>query len=224
MQNPQSQNRSSMQASKPSTSFDQNSWLMEKIALASILKPGVPVLNPNALVTLVESYSKLVDEIGVNNFETAYTHVWETSKFRPDIAEIRAAAGAIPASPAELSPDSAANVLASILAAMREQGWRLQGILGPVLNDGRDENGQILAKPKRAPCTPPATFSPQTERAILLLGFGDRKSGLGMLACHPTITGFTEEERSFQLRDARDIEQRWAEVYLRAKSEARDDQ
>jgi len=175
------------------------------------------VLSDPALDLLLHLYSKAVDEVGKEAFEQAFLHVMETSPFRPDISEIRKAAG-INRGIQDPTEKKALSELGFILGIMRLHGPEIKPIHGKLLKD-RDEDGRILPRNKWefAPDTPTPRLDAQTEAALCQMGMGSREGGLELIACHPALPWNSSkddaEARKFKVRNAAEIEKRWIESW-----------
>lgn len=118
----QPNSKTSMQKLSISETEQRDAWLLSKITIGELVKPGAPVLNKQALDVLMDLYSCLLDEIGYERFEEAYKLVLNTSKFRPDISELCAAANATICMPAERE---AKDEFAKLIPLLRHHGRKL---------------------------------------------------------------------------------------------------
>lgn len=181
--------RISQQNRQFSTLEQRDEWLAGLMTVGEAIKPGSPVLQPIAVDALLTLYSSTLEEVGPERFEDAFVRVLETSPFRPDISEIRKAAGVGP-------DDEAMRQLGAIFAKMRDyDDWRL------------------LEKPRSRPGEPAPTFDARTEAAIALCGLGERRAGLAMLAEHPALA---TEPDPYAGKVRNDVERRWCECYAKA--------
>lgn len=220
------ENRLSQTTSQPSkriSTEERDAWLMSKITMGEILKPGAPpILNEDsALDKLMERYSELLDEIGPKRFEAAYDFVLDTSKFRPDISELRAAAGVTRQNPFDVE---ALAQFKRLIQVLRKHGRKLQMVLGEILNDGKDDEGLVLQVPKRAPSILPPELPTLVEATVLDMGYGSSQQvGLDAVWAHPAFDDIRDRDEldqmgSFRASAAEKIERRWIQHYTRNKS------
>lgn len=200
-----------------STHEQRDAWLASLIVMATAVKPGSPDLNEQAHCLLLDLYGKTLGEVGRERFEKAFVQVLESSTFRPDIAEIRRAAGVNQGivDPVEVE---ALEALWQVFAALRKHGPRLMPVLGPVLNDGRGADGTILRVPERGPATESPVFTAAIRRAIVAMGYGDRQAGLDALRAHPAMVTVTDENTTmYHVKNAAWVERRWVSAYREAR-------
>jgi hypothetical protein len=177
-------------------SGEQNTWLLDLITKAELLKPSQPLSDQGARLT-VNLWGKTLSEIGEARFESAFLQALESSPHRPDISEIRRFAG--------LDTESAARrELAALVATMRVHGRKLQ----------RREvaPGRIMDAP---------AISPRMEAVLLDLGVSDRQAGLDFVWGHPTLNSMRSGDENERLGypgpiDGARIERRWIEAWGRA--------
>ncbi len=168
---------------------------------------------------LVHLWSDTVDEVGEDAFDAALRQVLNKRPFRPDISEIRTAAGLDNAlvDPAEQEAKAA---LRPVIAALRLHGPWLKPIHGKLLND-RDSDGRALHRADWTwePDTPPPTFDLVTEAALRGLGFGSRQPGLDVVSRHPALNAPADSDTgSFRQRLAKDVEASWLAAYREARA------
>lgn len=215
--------KTSLQNRQSSTTEQRDAWLLSKITLGELLKPGTPILNMEALDLLLELYSELLDEIGADAFDAAFRQVLKTSPFRPDIMEIRRAAGVNRGNtdPVELEADAQLQVL---IEGMRgPHGMELKPILGKVMygteKDPRDKDGMRDPTPDRHPSTP-FPFEKRTEAALVKLGRGKLAAGIDVIADHPTLSrkrdADREEYQFNRIQQADRIEKKFLAAYREA--------
>ena len=195
-----------------STVSMRNAWLMNKITAGELLKPGAPVLNQQALEVLLFLYAELYDEIGHERFEAAYTHVLKTSKFRPDISELRVAAGATFQSDFEREAMAAFQV---VIAEIRQRTVTLRPLGGNIIRD-KDENGRYLENPIRAPLRKFEGFPKPIQEALERMGWGDWRKGVEVIGEHPAVAE-QHEEGGWMLKTAEQIETRWKQCWKGGK-------
>lgn len=160
------------------------------------------MLEPMAIDALLDLYSKLLAEIGPERFVAAYELVLNTSKFRPDISELRAAAGASLEFPIEAEAKSE---LFELIKLMRHHGRKLT-------NRG---------KPEREPPGPRADVTMETIRDM---GIGSMAAGLEAIWAHPSLDLVRPpdelgEMESFRAVAGEKIERKWIEFYTKRKAE-----
>lgn len=201
MENPPN-NKTSMQKLSTSEAEQRDAWLLSKITIGELLKPGAPVLIPQALDVLMDLYSCLLDEVGYERFEAAYKLVLNTSKFRPDISELRAAANATMCMPAERE---AKDEFTKLICLMRHHGRKLTNRGTP-------------------PKEPPSVLADVVMGTIADFGFGSIRAGLEAIWAHPALDLVREpkeldELESFRAVAGEKIERKWVEFYTRRKAE-----
>lgn len=160
------------------------------------------MLEPMAIDALLDLYSKLLAEIGPERFVAAYELVLNTSKFRPDISELRAAAGASLEFPIE---SEAKSELFELIKLMRHHGRKLT-------NRG---------KPEREPPGPRADVAMETIRDM---GIGSMAAGLEAIWAHPSLDLVRPPDElgemgSFRAVAGEKIERKWIEFYTKRKAE-----
>lgn len=155
---------------------------------------------------LLGYYLELFNEIGPARFAAAYDLVFNSSKFRPDISELRAAAGVSLA-----IPDPAMDALGVVIAKMRIHGPKLREKPGPIVRE-KDDEGLVLVKPERGQTIPAPVFEDRIEQTLVRVGMGSREAGVAAIACHPSLP-WVESEPQYRERDAQAIEKRWAQAW-----------
>lgn len=158
---------------------------------------------------MVQLWQQTLNEIGEARFDDAFRKVLNESKFRPDIAEIRAAAGYENRNNAEA--DAA---LLEVFAVIRVHTIDLKPTGGVIIRD-RDIDGRLLASPERSPRIPFPGFPKTVEEALERMGWGDAKKGLEVVASHPAVSSQVEAG-GWMLKTAEQIEKRWRECWLPA--------
>jgi hypothetical protein len=156
-----------------------------------------------AIDALLDLYSKLLGEIGPERFVAAYEMVLNTSKFRPDISELRAAAGATLHLPVE---QEAKDEFAKLIPLLRHHGRK-------------------LANWGKPPIEPPKPFADVVMGTIADFGFGDIRAGLEAIWAHPALdlvrdARELDELESFRAVAGEKIERKWVEFYTRRKAES----
>jgi len=180
--------QSFMGAMRPSPSSVK--WVLDRISMAELLKPGEP-LDANTKAFMAALWLKTLAEIGEDSFQTAFVRVIENSTFRPDIAEIRKAAG--------INPDrEALKELKFLIGAMRVHTPRLVTIYA---EKGNPQSAKV----------PPPPLGEKTEAALRELGMGSREEGLRVIAGHPAISKDVDEK--YRVKNAMEIEKRWVEAW-----------
>lgn len=145
------------------------------------------MLDPTANSLLLDLYCETLEEIGKERFESAWRQVLLTSPFRPDISDIRKAAG-INRGIVDPTEQEALRGLRTIVQAFRKHERKLK--LNP----------------------PYPTFDERTEAAIVDFGDGDRIAGIALLSCHPSLP-WSECEPAYRLKATQDLERRWVAAY-----------
>lgn len=177
-------------------------------------------MDRTAKGALLDLYSELFDQIGVDRFEAAYKFALKTSKFRPDISELYTAAGISLQAPVE---SEALAELRRLIEAIRFHGPRMSPKRGNLIRD-RDEDGRLLTVPEYEMIPPPAP-SIAVRAALEDLGLGDVMAGLDVISRHPALNPPPRNqdgdgsEHSFRNRLAQDLERQWVQAYMRAKAE-----
>lgn len=204
-------------SAKPQHSSTATSLVLQRISTCEALKPGSP-LSPESRALQTRLWTRTFLELGQERFDAAMLRVLQDSTYRPDIAEIRRAAG-IPTGSEALEAE-AMQELRVIFDAMRFFGTKLKRKLGAVLNDGRDEHGRPIAIPNREPETPAPTFSARTEAALVDMGRGARQAGIDALSLHPAISlhDLKDDAVAFRNQLRLSIESQWLDSYRRAKT------
>jgi hypothetical protein len=136
-------------------------------------------------------------ELGQERFDAAFKQVLLTSSFRPDISEIRKAAG-VNHGIVDPVEQQAMKELRFLIAAMRVHTPRLVTIFA--------EKGNM-----ESPKVPPPRLSDKSEAALLEIGMGSREAGLCAIAGHPAISKDVDER--FRNRNAAEIERKWCESW-----------
>ncbi len=178
---------------------------------------------------LVHLWSDTVDEIGEEAFDKALRQVLQTSTFRPDIAEIRRAAGVNDGIIDPVEHDAKA-ALKALIEAMRKHGPSLKPIIGRVVRD-RDDDGRMLnvCDWVRAPTKPAPELDDVTEACLLSLGMGDRFAGLEVVARHPSLPWNLPDGKidtnggqqgHIRQRLVRDLEAQWISTYREARKQS----
>jgi hypothetical protein len=158
--------------------------------------------------------------IGDERFDAALLQVLESSTFRPDIAEIRRAAGVV--TPEQRESREAKEAFQAILDAMRIHGPQLKRKRGKLIRE-KDDEGRVLTIPEYEWIEGP-TFSPVVEAAILDLGYGVRGAGLDVISRHPALNPPPRNqdgdgsEHSFRNKLAKDIDNQWLEAFRQART------
>lgn len=160
------------------------------------------MLSKPALDVLMDLYSCLLDEIGYDRFEQAYAFVLNTSKFRPDISELRAAAGASLEFPTQAE---AKTELFELIKLMRHHGRKLTNRGTP-------------------PKDPPGPRADVTMDTIRDMGVGSMNAGLEAIWAHPSLDlvrppDELDEMESFRAVAGEKIERKWVEYYTKRKAE-----
>jgi hypothetical protein len=222
-------NLDSPKALQPSSKFltpaKRDEWLMTKITVGEELKPGTPVLSPEANDQLLTLYCELVEEVGAEVFDQAWLAVLKTSKFRPDIAEIRKAAGVNHGivDPMEVAADKA---LEYVLRSARVHGRQLRPVLGAIVRT-TDAEGRVLQVPEREPSTPFEGFDKATAAALTVVGFGNEPSGFQRVCDLPAMMSMEEHksattyERLQFERTMTSFRKEWREAYARSSAEVK---
>lgn len=192
-------------------------WISQRLQAGELSKPG-PELDDFTRKLLVGLWLETLAEIGAERFDAAFKQVLRSSSFRPDIAEIRKAAG-INRGIEDPTEKQALSELRMILCTMRLHGPELKPIVGRIVQD-RDERGCILQVPVRAPNVPAPQLEERTESAIVEVGMGSRGAGLEFLACHPALPWNSVKlqqedaiQRAFKVKNAGEIEKRWVQAW-----------
>jgi hypothetical protein len=155
-----------------------------------------------AIEALLDLYSELLSEIGPERFVAAYKLVLGSSKFRPDISELRAAAGATLQFPIE---QEAKDEFAKLIKLLRHHGRKLTNRGNP-------------------PKDPPGILADVVMGTIRDMGFGDIRAGLEAIWAHPALDLVRPPDEldsleSFRAVAGEKIERRWLELYTRRKAE-----
>ena len=181
----------------------QDAWLMTLITQADMLKPGSPVMDESGLDLLLTLYTEALEQVGKAEFQAAFLEVMRCNPFRPDISEIRKAAGINRGIPDPLR-DQAMKELRKLIAIMRvhwsQQSQKLVTVWG------KDEQGNRTEEK----AAPPA-LSEKSEAALRELGMGSRESGLLLIAGHPALSKDVDER--YRVRNANEVERKWCEVW-----------
>lgn len=143
----------------------------------------------------------------------------QTERWFPSPGQLRRYAGRVESvdgpKPGELD---ATKALSSLIEVMRKHGPTLRTNRGPLIRD-RDENGFCIT-PEYGPSVPPPALPDATERALLILGLGNRQQGLWELAAHPALLlvegKISLEEAEKRQRVGQNIMRRWLEAYAQA--------
>ena len=188
----------STQVSKPSG--QQKTWVLKLITAGDLLKPGMPVLNEQAREMLVNLYSHLLIEIGPDRFQQAYDLVLNSSKFRPDISELREAAGAPMQNPYHVQ---ALEDLKTLFIIMREHG--------KTIRPTRQKDGSTLTPPR---------LNETTVLACRELGFGDAYAGFEFVYNHPAldIARGLNETAEMPYRSAEKIEAKFVQAWVKVNA------
>lgn len=169
---------------------------------------------------MVRLWSATVEEIGGERFDEALQAVLKSSSFRPDIAEIRKAAGLNGGIPDPVQ-ERAMSELQVVLDAMRLHGRELKPKPGKIIRE-KDYDGLVLMRPERAPDTPAPEFHADTEEALKTVGVGSREAGLRMLATHPVLPWNSRPESDLKpVKTANDLERRWVDAFRKQVTERR---
>jgi hypothetical protein len=161
----------------------------------------MPVLNREAKDLLVNLYCGLLAEIGRERFEQAYQFVLGTSKFRPDLSELREAAGAPLYNPHH----------EAALADLRLVIDRLR-IHGPK----RDKSWiDINDRSKGIRHAEPMPESAQ--KALLEVGWGDLKAGLAWVWQLPCLDSVREGDEELPFRSQDKLEAKWVQAWIKAQ-------
>jgi hypothetical protein len=169
------------------------------------------VLDAIGKAKITELWRGTLNEIGPAAFDEALKQVLLCSSFHPTIGEIRKAAG-INRGVQDPTEQEALRELRKIFELMRTKHTeKLRPILGAILRDGKNEQGQVMQIPDREPSTP-VPLEARTEAAIAEMGYGSRIAGLEMIAGHPAISKECDER--FRVKTATEIEKRWIQAYV----------
>lgn len=178
--------------------LQQQLLVNDLIAAAELLKPS-PALTDEARTLMINLWCKTLEEIGVARFDQALQLVMETTTFRPDIAEIRKAAGVNHGvvDPMEVAADAALICVIQSIRAYRK-------------NSG----------------TPHAGFDAPTEGALRSVGLGNVGAGLDRVGDLPVLLppeahrgADTFETGQFE-RTMTNFRREWREAYARASKES----
>ena len=183
-----------------SATYDQKVWILEAISLAERLKPGTPVLDLKAREALVNLYCALLIEIGQERFEEAFQRVLNSSKFRPDISELREAAGAPMQNPYHVQ---ALEDLKTLFIIMREHG--------KTIRPTRQKDGSTLTPPR---------LNETTVLTCRELGFGDAYAGFEFVFNHPAldIARGLNETAELPFRSAEKIEAKFVQTWVKVNT------
>jgi hypothetical protein len=179
-----------------------NRWIINLFSAAEAIKQGPP-MEASSRALSVRCWRELAEKIGTERFKSAYDHCMLTTKFVPDISELRWAAGIYPENPIERE---AMDGFTAVIKAMRIHGPQLRGMVS--------EHGEIAAP----------VFWAVAEAAIAELGFGDRAAGLELIARHPALNlpsgdvEYTPEQHHFRHRLGQDLERHWVQAYSQCKA------
>lgn len=193
-------------------------WVMKRISLTEILKPG-QALDDFSKTYIAKMWLETLSEIGEERFDAALMHVLKTSSFRPDIVDIRKAAGMID----PLRKECKAK-LRILLEGMRSRhGLKLRPIHGAPIygteEDPRDKYGERDREPERHMV--PFPFEKRTEEALVELGEGNLAAGIYYISKHPSLKQNQDsDEGQYQgdpLRKADSILQAFIEAYREAE-------
>ena len=92
-----------------------NRWIIDLFSAAEAIKQGPP-LEASSRALSVRCWRGLAEKVGTERFRDAYHHCMLTTKFVPDISELRLAAGIYPENPIERE---AMDGFTAIIKAMR---------------------------------------------------------------------------------------------------------
>lgn len=193
-----------------------NEWIMRLVEAGEALKPG-PALGAYSKALQTRLWRKTLDEIGAERFEAAFLEVMEKSPYRPDIEEIRRAAG-VNAGIIDPVREEALAAMRRVIEAMRRHGPMLAPIkhgaeysMEPCASCGnpplypswaRLESCQFCPMKRPAPTreadVPVPDLGAHTEAAILHLGYADRVAGLQAFAALPCFAQDEPDSSAFR--------------------------
>lgn len=159
---------------------------------------------------MVQLWQQTLNLIGEARFDEAFRKVLNESKFRPDIAEIRAAAGVTDESDSRAMAD-----FLHVIAVIRKHTVNLKPT-GDVIIKDRGDDGRLLEVPIRSPKVPFPGFSAHTEETLERMGWGDARKGLLVVAEHPAVAS-EHEAGGWMLKTAEQIETRWKQCWKGGK-------
>jgi hypothetical protein len=173
-------------------------------------------LTDKQMKTYLAVLADLTREENVQAFSRAATEC----KFFPPPAVLLELSGRPTTSGDPLANEAKAELF-KIVAAMRgPHGPKLRPILGELIHKQvpRNAEGEVLLSEidKRHPSTP-FLLSRRTEAALLRLGWGDRTTGIALIAEHPIVAGRAESDddryQTNRMRAADDLLAKWIAVY-----------
>lgn len=161
-------------------------WVTQRIQAGELAKPG-PEFDDFTRKLLVALWMETVMEIGPDKFDAAFRQVLKSSSFRPDISDIRKAAGIN------------------------------RGIVDPVEQAALQSLRTIIEKfrihERKLKCVQPyPQFDERTEQALVDVGAGDRNAGIALLSTHPSLP-WSECEPAYKLKTTQELERRWVSAY-----------
>jgi hypothetical protein len=149
---------------------------------------------------------KILQLVGPLRFDDALQHCLRTSAFRPDICDLREYLG-LHSQP--LMERSGENALRWLLQVLRRHGVEMRTVNGKLIREkGRvdgvwhgDEYEQV----------PPPEIPAEILATLEILGMGDKKAGVELMARHPALSKNAEEYESLGLRLSAEekLEARW---------------
>jgi hypothetical protein len=169
---------------------------------------------------MTQLWQETLDEIGPEQFDAAFRQVLNESTWRPDIADIRKAAGV--ATREQRESREAKEALQAILEAMRFHGPKMNPKHGKLIRE-KDEDGRLLTVPEYEIINPPSP-SPVVVATLKELGFGDVGAGLDVISRHPALNPPPRNqdgdgsEHSFRNKLATDIDGQWFEAFRQART------
>lgn len=193
--------KSEMSISNSSLNGKQKIWLLGIITMGELLKPGMPVLSPEAREKLVDLYGSLLAEIGEDRFIEVYDRVLKTSKFRPDISELYESAGV-----QVLNPHHEA-----ALADLKLVIDRLR-IHGP-----KRDKSWVDVNDRSKGIRHADTLPEGAQRALLEVGWGDMKAGLAWVWQLPCLDSVREGDEELPFRSQDKLEARWVQAWIKAQ-------
>jgi hypothetical protein len=193
--------------------------LLQLISIGEAAKPG-PILDPSLKAFLVTLWQPTYDQIGEAAFYAAFCQVLVELPFRPDIAEIRKAAGVNRGVKSPIERE-ALGELRRLIEAMRVHGPKMKPKRGNLIRD-RDEDGRLLTVPEYEMIQPPVP-SPVVVATLKDLGYGDLMAGLDVISRHPALNPPPRNqdgdgsEHSFRNKLGKDIDAQWSEAFREAR-------
>lgn len=155
---------------------------------------------------MVQLWLQTLNIIGEARFDEAFRKVLNESKYRPDIAEIRAAAGI-----GDYDDEAAKAGLHEVFAVIRKRTVELKPLGGHIIRE-RDEDDRLLASPVRAPLDKFTGFPDPIHGTLERMGWGDWHKGVEVVGGHPAVSSEVEAG-GWMLKTAEQIEKRWRECW-----------